>query len=686
MTIKNKIIGSFLILIVISLVSSIFISYNIKEIKSNVGKLSSKDFAGITFLLEADRDSYQSNLSLIQIMNIKSGDKINDKIENGVNNNLKQVRQRFDKFKNLLFDDMRDKEAKFEEFDTYYNKTAKNTQRLISLVQSKEIEDAKAFYFSSYLSDYGVMRDNMDFFTEATYKVVEANQDDTESIIQLSLNMFLSIAALSILITILLSVLLGRTINKSIENFQVGLLDFFKYLNQEISDVSLLDSSAKDEISKMAKVVNDNISKTKSLIEQDTDLINDVKRVVSLVKDGYVKQEIEACTQNKSLEELKIIFNEMLTVISKNVCEDLNKLEDALKEFQSLNFTYRITNSSGDTAEGLNSLAQTISKMLSENKSNGLTLQGSANNLLTNVDKLNRGSNETASSLEETAAALEEITATVVSNNESIDKMTTYSQEVTAAVEKGESLANQTTEAMDGLNSQVTAINDSIGLIDQIAFQTNILSLNAAVEAATAGEAGKGFAVVAQEVRNLASRSAEVAKEIKDLVENATSKSIEGKQISDNMIEGYSTLNVNIQKTMSLIQGVSNASKEQQTGIEQINDAITQLDQQTQTNAAVSEQTKDIAIETQYVANSIVNDANEKEFDGKNSVKAKNIDLLINKNIPKDSLEIVNSKKILKSKDIEKIDVLLEVDSTPRKVTKPEVITSSVKDNEWESF
>jgi len=684
-TIKNKIIGSFLILIVISLVSSVFISYNIKDIKSNVGKLSSKDFAGITFLLEADRDSYQSNLSLIQIMNIKNVDKINDKIENGVNNNLQQVRQRFDKFKNLLFDDMRDKEAKFAEFDTYYNKTAKNTQKLISLVQSNSIDDAKAFYFATYLGDYGVMRDNMDFFTEATYKVVEANQDDTEYIIQLSLNMFLSIAALSILITIILSVLLGRTINKSIENFQIGLLDFFKYLNQEISEVSLLDSSTQDEISKMAKVVNDNITKTKSLIEQDSALINDVKRVVSLVKDGYVKQEIEACTQNKNLEELKIIFNEMLAVISKNVCEDLNKLEDALKEFQGLNFTHRIADSKGDTALGLNSLAQTISKMLSENKSNGLTLQDSANNLLNNVDVLNRGSNETASSLEETAAALEEITATVVSNNESIDKMTVYSQEVTVAVEKGESLANQTTEAMDGLNSQVTAINDSIGLIDQIAFQTNILSLNAAVEAATAGEAGKGFAVVAQEVRNLASRSAEVAKEIKDLVENATSKSIEGKQISDNMIQGYSTLNENIQKTMSLIEGVSNASKEQQSGIEQINDAITRLDQQTQRNAAVSEQTKDIAIETQYVANSIVDDANEKEFDGKDSVKAKNIDLMVDKTASKNSTE-KEEVKSSKPKEVVAAKVVKKVDKIEKKVSKPKVITSSVKDDEWESF
>jgi hypothetical protein len=138
---------------------------------------------------------------------------------------------------------------------------------------------------------------------------------------------------------------------------------------------------------------------------------------------------------------------------------------------------------------------------------------------------------------------------------------------------------------MEEINEKVKAINEAITVIDQIAFQTNILSLNAAVEAATAGEAGKGFAVVAQEVRNLASRSADAAREIKNIVESASLKSNEGKLIADEMIKGYENLTVKISQTKDIIDNVTQFSKEQEIGIVQINDTISKLDTATQKNA-----------------------------------------------------------------------------------------------------
>jgi methyl-accepting chemotaxis protein len=282
-------------------------------------------------------------------------------------------------------------------------------------------------------------------------------------------------------------------------------------------------------------------------------------------------------------------------------------------------------------AKGLNALANVVNDMLVENKSNGLTLDESSNILLVNVDKLNQSSNEAAASLEETAAALEQITSNIRNNSQNVAMMSSYSNNVTTSANNGEKLASQTTVAMDEINEQVKSINEAISVIDQIAFQTNILSLNAAVEAATAGEAGKGFAVVAQEVRNLASRSAEAAREIKALVENATLKANEGKNIAGKMIDGYKELNENIQQTINLISDVEMSSKEQLQGIEQINDAVNQLDQQTQQNAMVSSQTNEIAITTDTIAKLIVQKADEKEFIGKNEVKAQKIEVGKNK-------------------------------------------------------
>ncbi len=506
---------------------------------------------------------------------------------------------------------------------------------------------------------------------DSTFIAMEESSIKTTNDIK-NLNIAVMIVILSsLIITVLFSTYIIRQIKKSLNLFQHGLDSFFQFLNKEKNNIELIEIHSEDEFGKMAKILNHNIEKTKKLIDEDDSLIEDAKYVMKRVNNGWYSQLIQKNTSNTTLEDFKNDVNEMI----KNTKDRFVSINEILEHYSKNDYTKKLQLNPNDEKggvlealmNGINKLQETITSILIENKSNGLTLEESSNILLSSVNKLNQSSNEAAASLEETAAAIEEITSNIRNNTENISKMAVLSNEVITSSSQGEKLANQTTVSMDEINTQVNLISDAISIIDQIAFQTNILSLNAAVEAATAGEAGKGFAVVAQEVRNLASRSAEAAREIKTIVENATKKANDGKNIANSMIDGYKQLNQNIMLTTNLISDIQNASKEQLLGIEQINDAVNSLDRQTQQNAVVASQAHDVAVITDDIAKLVVINANEKEFVGKNEVKAKNINIKTN---------LSNNIKT---------DYVIPKKEQTKKET-PTIVSSKKDEDEWESF
>jgi len=417
-----------------------------------------------------------------------------------------------------------------------------------------------------------------------------------------------------------------KVFNKPLKRFEHGIISFFKYLNKESTIVEHLDDKSSDELGEMSKLVNENITKTKRSIDQDRAVIDNTISVLAEFEQGDLSQRVHITSSNPSLAELTRLLNQMGTNLQHNIENILN----VLNQYTHYDYTQKVSIKGIkkhllELANGVNLLGDSTTSMLIEDKKNGLTLGNSSTILLLNVETLNRNSNEAASAIEETAAALGQVTSNIESTTSNISKMASHGNEVKSSVINGQNLAHQTTTAMDQINTEVTAISEAISVIDQISFQTNILSLNAAVEAATAGEAGKGFAVVAQEVRNLASRSAQAANEIKSLVSNANEKADAGKKIADEMIDGYTNLNQSITETLTLISDVETSSKEQQMGIVQINDAINSLDRQTQENAKIASVTDEVAKQTDTIAKLIVKKADEKEFLGKEGVRAQNV-------------------------------------------------------------
>ena len=214
---------------------------------------------------------------------------------------------------------------------------------------------------------------------------------------------------------------------------------------------------------------------------------------------------------------------------------------------------------------------------------------GSAEIATGNAD-LSQRTEEQASNLQQTAASMEQLTSTVKNNAATAQQANQLASQASAAATHGGSAVNQVVETMQDIASSSKKIADIIGVIDGIAFQTNILALNAAVEAARAGEQGRGFAVVASEVRSLAQRSANAAKEIKTLIGDSVEKVEAGSRQVNDAGQSMGAIVAQIKHVSQLIEEISRATVEQTGGISQVGDAVNQLDQVTQQNAALVEQ------------------------------------------------------------------------------------------------
>ncbi len=406
---------------------------------------------------------------------------------------------------------------------------------------------------------------------------------------------FIVVIAIIIVVLVLMFIsvfVMTRNIVNSLKTFKQGLEYFFSYVIREKEYLKPMEVKGSDEFALMTEDMNKQIIKIKSIIEQDRKVVHELEDITGKISNGFLQYQINQQGATAEVESLRKSINDMIINTNKKVA-NINKILDGYAKGR-----YH-TRLQGEEKDGLYGdfgtlfagsvlLGQSISQLIAMITNAGKELESNTIVLSKSSQNLSQSANQQAASLEETAASVEQITTNMKSSSEDVERMLNISDELNSSAITGNELASKTSSSMEEINDKVSAINEAITVIDNIAFQTNILSLNAAVEAATAGEAGKGFAVVAQEVRNLANRSAEAANSIKSLVEDATEKSKEGKEIATNMIKGYDELSNKIVDTKTIIDSVSGAIKEQESGMVQINDAIAHLDKMTQENASTS--------------------------------------------------------------------------------------------------
>ena len=361
----------------------------------------------------------------------------------------------------------------------------------------------------------------------------------------------------AIIISVIVSLIMSSYLLKIILKLKTGLLSFFDLLNHKTNKAEPIEITSKDEFGQMAELINKNTKAIEDGMKDQSIFIQKANTFVNEIKDGNYEASLEADTNNPALNQLKSTFKDLQLALKNAISSNGKDVLDLLNTYKNQDFTKRLDDD-GKIASGINSLGIEISKMLNDNLNQAQVLEEKAKLLASSVSKVASSANTQANSLQESAAAVEQMSSS----------MNAISQKTADVIRQSDEIKN------------------IITIIRDIADQTNLLALNAAIEAARAGEHGRGFAVVADEVRKLAER---------------TQKSL-----------GEIEANTNV--LAQSINEMSESIREQSEGINMINQSVAQIDHLTKENVAIANQANSVTSEVDEMAKAIVEDVRKKRF------------------------------------------------------------------------
>ena len=453
------------------------------------------------------------------------------------------------------FDEYNPKEFSAE-FDTIARKKAdfNDAMNIIkNVVDTEDISYDPATWFSKITLSIDAMR-------ELELKLLSdmknaASQVKSEATAQLVFSGI--VIAVCVLLMLLASIIIGKNLISGIDQTKNGLVRFFEFLNNKTDKAETLERSGSDEIGQMSTLINENIRQIEANLAEQNSFIKEANAFVGQIGKGNYVAQLNADTSNPALSQLKQTFKDLQVALKQAIAASGDEVLNLLESFKNQDFTKRLDDE-GKVAAGINALGEEIAGMLRANLEQAHTLEEKAEFLARSMQQVTQGANSQANSLQESAAAVEEM-----------------SSSMNAISQKAEDVTRQSEE-----------IKNIIVIIRDIADQTNLLALNAAIEAARAGEHGRGFAVVADEVRKLAER---------------TQKSL-----------GEIEANANV--LAQSINEMSESIREQSEAINMINQGVAEVDELTKQNVRVANDTSVVTAEVDSMAKAIVEDVRRKKF------------------------------------------------------------------------